>query len=70
MSITEVSITAGEILLALEQRGGTLLVEDLMPSRRCSYDMTLMALGWLFKEGLVAIRPGIGGWRVRRREDQ
>lgn len=67
MSITEVSITAGEILLVLERGGDNLHVEDLLPSRRCSYDMTLMALGWLFKEGLIVVQPGMGGWRVRLR---
>ncbi len=65
MSITEVSILSGEILLALERGGGKLPAEALADSRSCSRDLLLMALGCLYKEGLIVLRPGIGGWMVQ-----
>ncbi|MBI3996655.1 MAG: winged helix-turn-helix domain-containing protein [Candidatus Omnitrophica bacterium] len=64
MSVIEVSMTAGEILSALEQHAGNVPVEQLTSSRRCSRDAVLMALGWLFKEGFVSIHPGAGDWWI------
>jgi len=67
MSVIEVSLMAGEILSTLEQRGGVAPLEQLTPSRRCSRDLVVMALGWLFKEGLVSVQSGIGDWLVKAR---
>ena len=67
MSVIEVSLLAGEMLSTLEQRGGVAPLEQLMSSRRCSRDLVVMALGWLFKEGLVTVQSGIGDWLVKAR---
>ena len=65
MSVIEVSVMAGEILSSLEQRGGMAPLEQLTPSRRCSRDLVVMAVGWLFKEGLVIVQAGIGDWILK-----
>ena len=67
MSVIEVSVLAGEILSTLERNGGVAHLEQLPGSRRCSRDLVVMALGWLFKEGLVIIKPGMGDWLVKAR---
>jgi len=67
MSVIEVSVMAGEILSTLEQRGGIIPLEQLTLSRRCSRDLVMFALGWLFKEGLVIIHPGMGDWFIKVR---
>jgi len=64
MSVIDVSVMAGEILLALERSGGAARVEQMTLHRPCSRDVLLMALGWLFKEGLVTVQPGIGDWLI------
>jgi len=56
MSVIEVSVAAGDILSTLEQRGGTVRLEQVTSSRRCSRDLAIMAVGWLFKEGLVTVQ--------------
>jgi len=67
MSVIEVSVLAGEMLSALDRRGGVASLETLTSARRCSRDLAIMALGWLFKEGLIIIQPGIGDWFVKTR---
>lgn len=56
MTIMEISIAAGDILLALE----------LPCARACSHAALLMAIGWLFKEGWVSVHPAAGDWVVKR----
>jgi len=65
MSVIEVSVAAGDILSTLEQRGGTVRLEQVTSSRRCSRDLAIMAVGWLFKEGLVTVQAGIGDWILK-----
>lgn len=65
MSVIEVSVVAGDILSTLEQRGGAIHLEQLTSSRRCSRDLVVMAVGWLFKEGLVSVQAGIGDWILK-----
>jgi len=67
MSVVEISTIAGDILSALERSRGSASLEQLTSSRRCSRDLVIMALGWLFKEGLIIIQPGIGDWFVKTR---
>ena len=67
MSIVEISVSAGEILLALDRNGGTVRLEQLTQHRSCARDTALMALGWLFKEGLVIVQPAVGDWVVKAR---
>lgn len=70
MSVIEVSVAAGEMLSGLEQHGGAAALEQLASSRRCSRDLAMMAVGWLFKEGLVTVQPGIGDWIVTTTESK
>ncbi len=65
MSVIELSVVAGDILSTLEQRGGAIPLERLTSSRRCSRDLVVMAVGWLFKEGLVTVQAGIGDWILK-----
>lgn len=67
MSVIEVSVLAGEILSTLERDGRAVYLDRLTASRRCPRDLIVMALGWLFKEGLVTIQSGIGDWVVAAR---
>ena len=67
MSVIEVSVMAGEILSTLERRGGIIPLEQLTLSRRCSRDLVMLALGWLFKEGFVVIQPAMGDWFITAR---
>lgn len=67
MSVIEVGVMAGEMLTVLEQHGGRLPLAQVTSSRRCSRDLAMMALGWLFKEGLVTMHAGLGDWWVKAR---
>lgn len=72
MSILDISIMAGEILLALDLNGGRIRLEALNPSRRCGRDVVLMAAGWLYKEGIVTVHPTMGDFviaKARRKEE-
>lgn len=66
MTIMEISIAAGDILLALERHAGTVRLGELPCARACSHAALLMALGWLFKEGWVSVHPAAGDWVVKR----
>ncbi len=66
MSIIDISITAGNILTALEQRGGIERVSRMACARQCSQTLLLMAVGWLFKEGLVTVHAAAGDWVLKK----
>lgn len=67
MSVIEVSITAGDILLALEQRGGMVRLGEVPCAGTCAHAVLFMALGWLFKEGWITMHPAAGDWIVKAR---
>lgn len=67
MSVIEVSIAAGDILLALERRGGMARLGEVPCVGACSHAVLLMAVGWLFKEGWVTVHPAAGDWIVKAR---
>lgn len=67
MSVIEVSMMAGEILSSLEQKDGATPLQQFTSSQRCSRDLVMMAVGWLFKEGLISLHPGFGDWLLRVR---
>lgn len=61
------STVAGEILSALERTKGTMRLAEFAHRPSCSRDVVLMALGWLYQEGLITVHPVIGDWLVRTR---
>ena len=64
--ITRIGIVAGEIWHYLEKQGSSQLSE-MMPKINKPRDMILMSLGWLVREGHVAVE-GEEDYRITLRK--
>ncbi len=53
--ITEIGITAGEVWKFLDEKGGYHPLAEVIKHESSKKDLALMALGWLCREGHVAM---------------
>ncbi|MCK5579688.1 MAG: hypothetical protein KAJ18_00285 [Candidatus Omnitrophica bacterium] len=57
--ITEIGVVCGEILTFLEKAGRPLNVEEIKTYSDKPYDLLLMAVEYLSREGYVRVKEGI-----------